>query len=105
MLLDHPLGTGKIQAITYCDELNILSLGLSDGRVQSFHIQVELDRDGKDDDDDDEYGLEDHYKTKVILKRTYEQMEGYSSEFGSSNNIEESKKLHQARASQQQFFQ
>ncbi|TNV82742.1 hypothetical protein FGO68_gene9612 [Halteria grandinella] len=104
MLMDHNLGKGKIQAITYCDELDILSLAMSDGSIISFNIKVELDRDNNkddDDDDDDEYG-EQEYDRNLIVKKSYEQMEGYSPE---TINVEEQKKLHQARVSQQQYFQ
>lgn len=58
--MDHSIGKGKIQAMTYCDELDILSLGLCDGSILNFHIKVELDRDSAtQDDDDDDYGDEE----------------------------------------------
>lgn len=72
--MDHNLGKGKIQAITYCDELDILSLAMSDGSIISFNIKVELDRDNNkddDDDDDDEYG-EQEYDRNLIVKKSYE---------------------------------
>jgi|LauGreDrversion4_2_1035121.scaffolds.fasta_scaffold283112_1 hypothetical protein len=52
LLLDHQLGPGRVKALTYCDELEVFSLGMADGTIISYHLQVELDK------DDDDYGDE-----------------------------------------------
>ena len=59
MLLDHGFGIGtRIKAMTYCDDLDILSLGFYDGSIHSFHFDIQHDKDTEpaDDDDDEDYG-------------------------------------------------
>lgn len=101
MLMDHPMGPSKIQALTFCEELEILSLAMSDGSVVSFHLKVELDRDSHtDDEDDDDYGEESGtHDPNLIVKKSYVQMEGYCSD-SPQENPDEQKKLHHARVSQ-----
>lgn len=59
--------------MAYCDELEVLSLAMGDGSLISFQLEIKLEKD--DDDDEEDYGEETLHKT-VILKRTYEQIEG-----------------------------
>lgn len=65
LLLDHHLGNGKVKAIAYCDELEILCIGFNDGSMHSFHFNICLDKEDnakgsdEEEDDDDEYGEED----------------------------------------------
>jgi hypothetical protein len=100
MLLDHSFGRGKIQGLAYCEEIEVLAIGFADGSVHTYHFEVELLRDERgqgEDSSDDEYGGEEQYRqpsvikgkagvsgSKVILKRTFEQMEGpYCNDTGS----------------------
>ena len=58
MLLDHPFaGFSRIKAMTFCEELEILSLAFSDGTVHNYHFNIQVDIFSEnDDEDDDEYG-------------------------------------------------
>ena len=58
-----------IKSLTYCDDLDLVSLAMNEGSVHSFLIQIEK---GNNDDDDEE----DVYMNRghnVIIKRVYEQ--------------------------------
>lgn len=56
LLLDHSLGPGsRVKAMTYCDELEILSLALTDGTVRSFHFNIQINKENEDEEDDEYY--------------------------------------------------
>jgi hypothetical protein len=93
LLLDYQLGPGRIRALAYCDDLEVLNLAMSDGSLISFQLEIKLEKD--EDEDDDDYGDETLHKT-VILKRTYEQIEGAVQ---SGSETEEQIKLMKARES------
>jgi len=59
----------RIKSLTYCEDLDLVSLAINDGSVHSFQIQIEK---GSNDDDDED----DSYMNRgrnVIIKRVYEQ--------------------------------
>jgi hypothetical protein len=35
---------GQLRAMTYCEEVNILSLALKDGKIQNFTINVTIEK-------------------------------------------------------------
>ena len=78
MLLDHSFGQSKIKGFTYCDELDVVSIGFNDGSILNIHVDIQLDKDNEEDDDDEQYENQSKVKgDKVILKkRSFEQFEG-----------------------------
>ena len=51
--------TSSITALTYSEELEILSIGFRDGTIECCSLNVEVDKEGYDDDDVEEYFSED----------------------------------------------
>jgi hypothetical protein len=40
--------------MTYCEDLDLLSIGFRDGKIQSFFMNIEFDKDNSDDSDEDD---------------------------------------------------
>lgn len=75
ILHEQPLREGlKIRALSFCENLSILSLALSDGSIANYKIEVSAETcEEYDDDYDDEDGKNDD---NILCKRVYVQIEG-----------------------------
>eukprot|EP00347_Sterkiella_histriomuscorum_P007307 403349456 len=53
-LLEYVFNT-QIKAMTYCEEMDLISIGFRDGKIQSFYLSVEIDKEDIYAEDDDEF--------------------------------------------------
>lgn len=55
--------------MTYCEEMYLVSVGFRDGKIQSFFLNIEADKEEVEqlEEDDDDDSDKDHYENSDLI--------------------------------------
>jgi hypothetical protein len=64
---------GKMKAMSYFKEQDLLSLGFSSGRVESYFVSIEFEKEELDEDEDEEFKgeIKNYADGTIIMNKVF----------------------------------